>query len=419
MIHIQNTEYDAVCQDASGVYDGSLTGAISVTFDESLFDLTEQQQALRDTLSVFRQWLWLKDTGHVQFALATIAANLGSGDPVWGVIVGPPSSGKTEPLNALNRLPNVHAVATLTEGALLSGTPKREVEHGSKGGLLRQIDRFGILLVKDFDSVMSMNRDSRGQVLAALREIYDGSWTRHVGTGGGRTLHWEGKCGFLGGATGAIDGAYAVMGALGERFLFYRLEEGDEEDRGTRALAYAGQELEMRTALSDAVHALFATVTIPSGPILLTAQESRRLVALATFVTRCRSAVERNNYKMEITNIVGVEAPSRMVKTLALLLRGFIAIGTPKQRAWDLVTKVALDSMSVIRWRVLQMILRLGVVTTSDVSEETGYPITTTRRVLEELACYHVITHDIGGEGLADGWIATEWMTRLSREIIV
>ena len=104
---------------------------------------------------------------------------------MWTQLVGPPGCGKTETFNSLSGLPDIHHAATLTEAALLSGTPKKERDAGAKGGLLRQVGPFGLLLVKDFTSVLSMARDSRTSVLAALREVYDGSWTRHVGTGGG------------------------------------------------------------------------------------------------------------------------------------------------------------------------------------------------------------------------------------------
>ena len=48
--------------------------------------------------------------------------------------VGPPGSGKTEVLQSLAQLPNVHIAATITEPALLSGTLKRDAL--GKGGLL-------------------------------------------------------------------------------------------------------------------------------------------------------------------------------------------------------------------------------------------------------------------------------------------
>ena len=101
-------------------------------------------------------------------------------------------------------------------------------------------------MCKDFGSVLSMNRDARAAVLAALREVYDGSWTRHVGTGGGRTLTWSGKVGLVAGATPTIDRHHAVMGAMGERFVLFRLPEVDASEQARRALAHAGREKEMR-----------------------------------------------------------------------------------------------------------------------------------------------------------------------------
>jgi hypothetical protein len=123
--------------------------------------------------------------------LATVAANRLDGDPVWLVVVGAPGSGKSEVIAALGALADVHPAATLTEGALLSGAAKRDRAKDARGGLLREVGDFGILTCKDFGSVLSMHREGRGQVLAALREVYDGAWTRHVGTDGGRMLHWQ------------------------------------------------------------------------------------------------------------------------------------------------------------------------------------------------------------------------------------
>src|SRR5262245_3493406 len=65
--------------------------------------------------------------------------------------------------------------------------PKRLSEYGGnhvtlrrialtpQGGLLRQIGDFGILALKDFGSILSMRPDAKAELLAALRELYDGA----------------------------------------------------------------------------------------------------------------------------------------------------------------------------------------------------------------------------------------------------
>jgi hypothetical protein len=119
---------------------------------------------------------------------------------------------------------------------LLSGASAKERASDAHGGLLKLVGEFGILMFKDFGSVLSMQRDSLAAVLAALREIYDGEWTRHLGTDAGRTLHWQGKMGLVAGCTPTIDRHHAVMGAMGERFVLYR-PPCDDDDKPSRRCA--------------------------------------------------------------------------------------------------------------------------------------------------------------------------------------
>ena len=65
------------------------------------------------TLAVFQRWLLLKDYTPVLAVLGAIAANYLEGDPVWLGLIGPPSSAKTEILNALSKLPHVVQAATV------------------------------------------------------------------------------------------------------------------------------------------------------------------------------------------------------------------------------------------------------------------------------------------------------------------
>ena len=112
-------------------------------------------------LESFERWLILPSRNPVYAVLGTVAANLLPGDPVWLGLIGPPSSAKTEILNSVSTLPYVYQAATLTPAALLSGVPKKQHHKTAVGGLLRQINTFGIISLKDFGSILSMRPDAK------------------------------------------------------------------------------------------------------------------------------------------------------------------------------------------------------------------------------------------------------------------
>lgn len=369
---------------------------------------------LDDVIRTFRRWMDLPDPTPLLAVLASVAANLLGGDPCWIMLVGPPSSGKTEILGAFVRLPYVHVCATLTEAALLSGTPKRDTVADARGGLLRVIGDFGVLMCKDFGSIMSQHRETMAAVLAALREIYDGSWTRHVGVDGGKTMHWEGHVGLIAGCTPTIDRHHAVMAAMGERIALCRMPETDADVQAARALAHVGREGIMRAELSDAVMGLFATIDVCEAPVLTTVDRAR-LIDLATFVVRCRSAVERDGQSRDIELIPDAEAPGRLVTMLARFHSGLAVIGADAATQWAVVRRVGLDSMPAIRWRVINALADGATRDTSTIAVSIDYPTTTTRRTLEDLTAHGIVVRESQGQGKADTWTLSTWaLTKLA-----
>jgi hypothetical protein len=356
---------------------------------------------LDSALDVFRGWLHLPDTGAVEVVLATVAANQLDGDPVWSLLVGPPGGGKSEAINSVAGLTDIHPTATLTEAALLSGTPNKEKAQTAKGGLLREIGDFGIVVCKDFGSVLSMNRDARAAVLAALREVYDGSWTRHVGTDGGKTLSWAGKVGLIAGCTPTIDRHHGVMGTMGERFCLYRLPAVDSDTQAREALRHAGHERKMRQELAAAAA---SALTDLGQPRPRSAQETEWLIGLATLVVRARSAVERDGYSRDIELVPDAEAPTRLVIVLDRLLAGLDALGSDRARAHEIVTKVALDSIPAIRYSCLRALEPFDELDTNQVATAVRYPATTTRRTLEDLTAHGLVECERQGDGKAHEW---------------
>jgi Bifunctional DNA primase/polymerase, N-terminal len=368
------------------------------------------------TLAVFQRWLVLPSLNPVYAMLGTIAANTLPGDPVWLGLIGPPSSAKTEILNSTLLLSGVVQAATLTVGGLLSGTPKKQQTSGARGGLLNQIGGFGIVVLKDFGSILGMHTETRAELLAALREVYDGHWTRHLGTDGGRTLTWRGKIGLMFGATGVIDSHYAVIGAMGDRFLFCRLAPDDSQFG--RALEHSGAAtVQMRQELAQAVAGLLNVPRPPPPP--LAPDEVERIDRIVRLVVRLRGPIERDHRTRDIEAVYGAEGTARIGLMLERLLAGLSTLGVARGTAMGVIHDVAMDSVPPIRRAAYQYLASNvsrwetrdadGKLTdcgysTPSIAKWLDLPTTTVRRVLEDLNAYKLVERTSQGKGKPDLW---------------
>ena len=287
---------------------------------------------LEETLQVFERWLLLKSHTPILATLGTVSANMLQGDPVWLGLVGPSSCGKTEILDALSELSCVAHVSTLTLPGLLSGTPQQQRSPGATGGLLRQVSNPGIIVCKEFSSILFMRPDTRTELLNALREIYDGHWIRHIGSGGGKVLTWSGKVGFLFGCTEAIDAQHDAISNLGHRFLYSRVEL---VRRGhlKKAIQHRGaMAAQMRKELADAVSKLFAQPRQPFQP--MNEQELNRLDDIVSLVVDLRGGSDRDPRTRELETVYSPEGPSRIGLALEQLFSGLMALGLDRAKAF-------------------------------------------------------------------------------------
>ena len=365
---------------------------------------------------VFRRWLRMGRDGDIPLLamLGAVAANRLHGRPVWLALVGPPSTSKTELLDTIAHLPDVHEASSLTPAGLLSATPKKSRDGDAKGGLLNQIGAFGILTFKDFTSVLSMRRETMAEILAALREVYDGKWKRSTGTDGGREYRWKGKIGAIIGVTEAIDSHHSVMAQMGERFVLIRIADSTEAQLLT-ALDHTGErENAMKAELMNAVSGLFAAA--PREPQPMAGREKRRLSALTWLAVHLRAPVQRDSQNREITQVYRVEGPSRLGLTLERLLAGLCSIGVRRRRAFQIIEKVALDSVPPVRLKVYRLLsARRGRMATTDVGTAVRLPTTTVRRALEELEAHGLVARST--EGKAHEWELAETVRHLSRNV--
>jgi hypothetical protein len=369
--------------------------------------------ALREVRDVFTRWLGKDyDTEALEAVLATAAAERLTGDPTWLMLVSGSGAAKTETVQPLAGAGAIVTSTITSEGALLSGTPTREKAKDATGGLLRKLGTSGVLVVKDFTSILAMHRDTRAGVLAAFREIYDGRWERNIGTNGGRTLTWTGRIAVVGAVTTAWDRAHEVIASMGDRFVVLRLSSiTGRQSAGRQAMSNTGSELRMRAQLADAVGAALRRVD-PTSAITLRADETDRLLAAADVVTLCRTAVEYD-YRGDVIDAHAPEMPTRFAKQLAQLVRGAVAVGIDRTRALRLAIRCARDSMPPLRLAILDDVAANEGTRTREVRQRLDKPRNTVDRQLQALHMLGVLECD----EVEDEQHKTVWRYRVTTDI--
>lgn len=345
--------------------------------------------------ATFTRWLGDDyDLTALDAVLCVAAAEQLTGDPAWLLVVSGSGAAKTETVSPLIGA-GAHITSTITsEGPLLSGTAARERTKDATGGLLRKLGDRGLLVVKDVTSILSMSREPRGQVLAALREVYDGRWERNIGVDGGRTtLTWTGRIVVIGAVTTAWDKAHSVVAAMGDRFLLVRMDSTKGRIRaGQQAIDNTGDETTMRADLSKVVAELLSTIE-PAAPLDLTGDEAERVLALADVVTLARTGVERD-YRGDVIDAHAPEMPTRFAKQLAQVIRGGLALGMARDYALQVATRCARDSVPPLRLAVLLDLLAEPHSTTHAVRKRLDKPRSTVDRELQALHMLGLVTVD-------------------------
>src|SRR5579864_2151739 len=206
--------------------------------------------------------------------------------------VAPPSSMKTELVQALDGLERVHSIDGLTPKTFISGQIRdkdgTDASSLPASSLLHRIGTSGILLCPDFSTILAIKSDDRKAILADLRRIYDGELKKEFGTSDLVPV-WKGRITFVACVTPDIDRHYSAIQSLGDRFLMVRWNRAGQE----AALRAMMQDLEkargdLRTAVTDLFHSLPRTEPgVPEGLL-------HRLSALAEFAVRGRSYVPRS-----------------------------------------------------------------------------------------------------------------------------
>lgn len=347
---------------------------------------------LEQAHTVYRKWLGTDyDTEALDAVLAAAACDQLDGDPLWLLLISGSGNAKTETVQALDGIGATITSSIASAGALLSGTSTKEKTKEATGGLLRKLGPAGVLVIKDFTGILSMDRNARGEVLGALREVHDGRWERNVGTDGGRSLEWRGRLIVIGAVTTAWDRAHDVIASMGDRFVLIRMDSTKHRQAaGRKAIGNTGHEEEMRTQLAAAAAGVLANIGRET-PITLTAEETEAIMEAANIVTLVRTGVDFD-YRGDVIDAHAPEMPTRFAKQLAQVVRGAVALGMDRGQGMRLAIRCARDSMPPIRLAILDDVAAHPDTPTKDVRKRLQKPRTTVDRQLQALHILEVLT---------------------------
>ena len=344
------------------------------------------------------KYLVIRDDDYIDIIFAVVFANRLDSKPVWLYLVGAPSSGKTEILQALVG-PEVEQISKLSAHSLNSGYVDQK-DKSKDFSLLPKLDGKTII-IKDFTALLNSRADTLMEITGQLRDAYDGS-TRSV-FGSGRDETYRSKFGIIAGVTNAIDRHKGVLTELGERFLTYRCPDITVKESHARCWKVSSpkevtkQEADLKNSASSVLALKMHNVTLSDG-------FRKKVIDIAEFVAKARTEVSRDRFSKE-PEIPMPEVATRLTRQLCDFAIGLAIAHEKKYITKEILTivqKVALDCLTLKRLRLLRILYRVfpGYLSTKEVADRMKFGKSIVRRWLDDLYLLELIdkssTNNIG-----------------------
>lgn len=340
---------------------------------------------------------------------------------LWLLLVGVPSSGKTDLVRLIKDTPFTYYLDNLTLNALISG--ERPTEKEKVHDLLPLLDK-KCLIVKDWTSIFSLDEKMTKKILGDLVGVYDKEFTKFSSRRG--QISYNSEFSQLGCVTPATLNRHTnYMNMVGPRFLFYTMPGmTDEEEANSFDLIFSGNnragiEKEARLFVSSYLNQLLQqTLDIQplSKEVANYLKIAAKLMACARGIVILQSASftdeeGKTNTYYEVLD-VQIEQPWRAIQQLTELAT-YLAFVTNKQEVGTeelaIIKEVVISSMPQDRSQALRMIKESnGEVTAKQLSDLSDKSIRTARRLLDELTALNILKKVQGSGNIANGYKITD-----------
>lgn len=340
---------------------------------------------------------------------------------LWMLLVGVPSSGKTDLVRLIKDAENTYYLDNLTQNAFISG--ERVTKSQKVYDLLPLIDK-KCLIIKDWTSIFSLDEKMTKKLLGELVGIYDKEFTKFSSRRG--NISYKSAFSQLGCITPATLNRHTqYMNMVGARFLCYSMPISTRKDADKsyetiftntdRSLIEKEARLYVSSYLNQLTQSQF-TIQQLSKPIQTYLRTTAELMSNCRGIVLLQSAIFKNEEGEEIkyyeVSDVQIEEPWRAVQQIILLAQ-YLAFVVGKSEITieelSIIKEVVISSMPADRSQALRTIKEQGgTITAKQLSDSSDRSIKTSRRLLDELAALKVLEKIKGSGTIANDYAISE-----------
>ena len=361
---------------------------------------------MQDLKDLYCSVFYLEETMILDIIVAIAISSRSGGDPTWLLIIGGPSSGKSELVNTLGKVPFIHQVSSMTENTFLSNM---RLSNGQEASLLHRIGPKGMIIMKDYTSILAMRQEKRDIIISQMREIYDGHLTKEAGNG--KSEKWAGKINWIGAVTESIYIHEDESSGMGRRTINYVMPLQDRRETTVRAMHNNTDIEEKRIMIQEAfAEYINDRVAELAGKLPeLPDDFSEEIIDLSDFVTLVRTPVERN-YQGELTLVPAPEMPMRVFQMLNMLAKTLVAEngGVVIDNIRTIIRRLAFDSIPKQRRLTMNLLAKYDSITSKGTAHELRYPTETIRKWLENVNVLGICERVASISGGPDTWVLNE-----------
>lgn len=368
-------------------------------------------KTLAELNEAYHKLFYTEDEALFSLLLAIVVGSRLSTPTTWLFIVGPSSGGKGTVMSTLNKVSFIRQISDLTPNTFLSGMKVA----GKQTSLLKELGNNFCVTMKDFTTMISKADEARSQILAQMREIYDGHMVKV--TGNGQMLEWGEKSNpwkstFIMATTEEIYRMQQESNGMGARAINYVFVPQDRKKTMRASLTNKRNMEKFNKALgelqqdvADFVNEKIATAPVDFAPVPEDVEND--IIEVADLAKQCRSSVNRN-YRGEKELALSAEFPMRMGEQLLAIAQLMMHIneGELSDELRATIYKTAFDSIPKQRRMVLETMAKYPKIEIIGMALAMKYPPDLVRSWVEDLAMFNIVEPQRSGR--KEYWSITE-----------